>query len=413
MTKSLLRIIACVSIALMCSSVPAAGQTQTTSRQSPSTEPHPAVRLSAWYWLNSAPKSDWKGDFVTMKQLGFTDVLLCWGIDITAVRTRKSDTMQALKWAHEAGIGVYLLIWHPHANSLPRDPTFAQVGPDGKPLNSFDVFNPEWRSTQWKAYLEEVASTYRDEPALSGYAFDDSFGGGSYSYGPFEQKAFGAPLPKKPGEPQWDRWTSLRQQWWEDWARDTVGYIRTADPNPNHEIYIEDTVGRITNTKAAEAMGLDFARVARHFDAVGGYTTPRWTSTPDSDQKAEQLTTRAIESVRKIIGPDKKMIYTFWSANIAEEMKPGPAKHPTAAEIKAVCQQALKLGIRHLDMYGYRIGEYRVSKEEQARMVPPEPAPYVLTGQFPQKFMWDRPEIHDELAKYLRGLNNAKLNSAK
>jgi hypothetical protein len=64
-------------------------------------------------------------------------------------------------------------------------------------------------------------------------------------------------------------------------------------------------------------------------------------------------------------------------------------------------------------MYGYRIGEYRVSKEEQARMVPPEPAPYVLTGQFPQKFMWDRPEIHDELAKYLRGLNNAKLNSAK
>jgi hypothetical protein len=43
-----------------------------------------------------------------------------------------------------------------------------------------------------------------------------------------------------------------------------------------------------------------------------------------------------------------------------------------------------------------------------ARMVPAEPAPYILTGQFPGKFMWDRPEIHQELSKYLIGLNQAK-----
>ena len=65
----------------------------------------------------------------------------------------------------------------------------------------------------------------------------------------------------------------------------------------------------------------------------------------------------------------------------------------------------MKLGVRHLDMYGFRIGEYRVSRDEMARMVPAEPAPYVLTGQFPQKFMWDRPEIQTDLGTYLRGLN--------
>jgi hypothetical protein len=27
------------------------------------------VRVSAWYWLNAAPKADWEGDFITMKNL--------------------------------------------------------------------------------------------------------------------------------------------------------------------------------------------------------------------------------------------------------------------------------------------------------------------------------------------------------
>ncbi|HZZ42150.1 MAG TPA: hypothetical protein VFE58_04375 [Tepidisphaeraceae bacterium] len=369
---------------------------------------HPRVRISAWYWLNSAPHSDWKGDFTTMKQMGFTDVLLCWGLDISAVATRKTDTKLALQYAHEAGIGVYLLIWHPHANSLPQDPKFMQISADGKQLPAFDVFNPEWRSTQWKSYLQDVASTYRNEPALTGYAFDDSFSGGVYSYGPFEQQAFGSPLPHKPSDPNWDKWVKIRQQWWEDWASDTVSYIRSADPDPNHEIYIEDTVGSITNTKRADDKGLDFARVAMHFDAVGGYTTPVWSDSPDSAAKVSKLTTNAIQSVRKIIGPGKKMIYTFWSADISEERKPGPAAHPTAAEIQSVCEDALKLGVFQLDMYGYRIGEYKATREEMARMVPPEPAPYILTGQFPQKFIWDRPEIHDALAAYLHTLNSKK-----
>src|SRR5580700_833552 len=74
----------------------------------------PQVRVSAWYWLNSAPKENWEGDFVTMKHLGFTDVLLCWGLDLSGIITRKEETKQALQWAHKAGIGVYLIVWQPY-----------------------------------------------------------------------------------------------------------------------------------------------------------------------------------------------------------------------------------------------------------------------------------------------------------
>jgi hypothetical protein len=363
------------------------------------------VRISAWYWLNSAPKESWEGDFVTMKNLGFTDVLMCWGLDLAGIVTRKTETRQAMQSARRAGLGVYLIVWQPSANSLPRDPEFLQVDATGKQLDTLDVFNPKWRSTQWKTFLQDVAKTYGPESGFAGYVLDDSFGSANISYGPFEEKLFGAPLPRKPGEPHWDEWTKAREGWWEDWAKDTISYIRAIDPTPEHIIYLEDTIGRITNPKQQASIGLDFNRVARHFDAVGGYTSPTWTTNADSDKKVLQLTEKAILSVRKMVGPEKKIIYTFWSANIAEERKPGPAMYPTAAQIQAVCEKALELGVRHLDMYGYRIGEYRATREEMARMMPREPAPYILTGQFPQKFLWDRPEIQSELGAYLRSLN--------
>jgi hypothetical protein len=370
--------------------------------------PSPTVRISAWYWLNSAPKEQWKSDFARMKQMGFTDVLICWGVDISAVATRKADTRQALQWANEAGIGVYLLIWHPNANSLPRNPKFMQVSSTGQQLDSFDVFNPAWRSTQWKNYLSDVVRTYHDEPALRGYAFDDSFDGPAYSYGDYEKHAFGEPLPTRPGEPRWDEWVKIRQGWWEDWAKDTVSYIRAADPDMSHEIYIEDIVSSIADPKLAASHGLDFARVAKHFDSVGGYDEPGWTDASDSNAQVAKATSNDIDSIRSIVGPDKNITYTFWCANAAEERKLGPAVHPTALEIKVVCQVALKKGIRHLDMYGYRIGDYEVGNQDPTKVVPPEPSPYELTGQFPRKFLWDRLNIQKELGIYLRGLNSQK-----
>lgn len=368
-------------------------------------KPKPQVRVSAWYWLNSAPKTEWEHDFRTMKHLGFTDVLLGWGLDAAAVATRKAETKQAMQWAHGAGIGAYLIVWHPQANSLARVAGFMHMDANGKQLDTFDVFNPQWRSTQWKSYLQEVAKAYGDEPAMAGYVFDDSFAEGENSYGVYEKKAFGSPLPRTRTDPGWNEWTKSRQGWWEDWAKDTVRYLRAIDAHREHVIYLEDYIGSITNPGKHADMGLDFARVAKHFDAVGGYTTPNWNSDPDADNKVSQLTTSAIEGVRKMVGPKKQIVYTFWSANYWEERKPGPAAYPSAAQIQKVCEDALKLGIRHIDMYGFRIGEYQATKEEMARMVPAEPAPYVVTGQFPRKFLWDRLEVQSDLGIYLRGLN--------
>lgn len=368
----------------------------------------PQVRVSAWYWLNSAPKVDWEGDFVTMKNLGFTDVLLGWGLDLSGVATRVPDTRQAMQYAHKAGLRVYLIVWQPSANSLPRSPEYMQVDSAGHQLETFDVFNPQWRGTEWKAYLQKIATAYGHEPAMAGYVFDDSFGAGGtgvVSYGKYEQRTFGAPLPRKPGDPRWDEWVKAREGWWDDWARDTVGYIRAVDPNRQHEIYLEDYLPSIIDANRPDNVGLDFSRVARHFDAVGGYTTTSWDSSPDSGKQAAEKSTEALTSIRKMIGPDKQIIYTFWVANQPEERKAGPAAYPTAEQIQLICEAALKFGIHHLDMYGYRIGDYDVKREDLPKFMPPDPAPYRLTGQFPQKFLWDRPQVHQQLADYLRSLN--------
>lgn len=368
----------------------------------------PRIRISAWYWLNSAPKVDWQGDFVTMKNLGFTDVLLGWGLDISAAGTRIQDTREAMHSANQAGLHAYLFVWQPTANSLPRSPEAMQVDSAGHQLDSFDVFNPQWRSTEWKSYLQKVARAYAHEPGMSGYVFDDSFEAGgnrTISYGAYEKRVFGEPLPRKPGDPRWDAWCKARERWWQDWARDTVQYIRAVDPDPHHEIYLEDYFPNIVGPGQRGSLGLDFLKVAQYFDAVGGYTTTSWDSSPDSGEKAAEKTVEALTKIRKMIGNQKQIIYTFWVANQPEERKPGAAQYPTSDQIRMLCEAALRLGIRHLDMYGYRIGDYVIDKKDMARWVPPEPAPYKLTGQFPEKFLWDRPQVHQGLADFLRSLN--------
>lgn len=378
------------------------------------------VRISAWYWLNSAPKADWQGDFVTMRNLGFTDVVLCWGIDLGALRfkAREADTREAMRWAQRAGLGAYLVIWQPTANSLKRRTTYEQVDSAGHHLFSFDVFNAEWRRTEWKQYLQEVARAFGAEPAMRGYIFDDSFtegpvggpygkaGTGIVSYGSYERKQFGRPLPRTPSDPRWKEWVKVREGWWEDWARDTVRYIRQVDPDPQHIIYLEDPAGNALNPNVKNAIGLDLTRVARHFDAVGAYTSASWDSSPNSGDRVAQHTRDVLTQVQKVIHPAKLKIYTFWVANPPEERKPGPARFPTVEQIRKICQTALQLGIRDLDMYGYRIGDYRVtSNATLTKFSPGTGLTYPLTDQFPLKFLWDRPQIHDPLATYLRSLN--------
>lgn len=379
------------------------------------------LRISAWYWLNAAPKAEWERDFRAMQDMGFTDVVLCWGLDAAAFGLRMQDTREAMRAAHRAGLGAYIVFWHPVHNSLERRPEFQQIDIAGRLRFAFDVFHPEWRATQWKEYLQRVARAYRDEPAMAGYVLDDSFGVGPIgsfggpmgpreeqviSYGAVERRMFGAEPPRSRSDPAWAKWVEARAAWWEEWARDTVSCLRAEDPNPRHEIYLEDEA-HVLETAKRDAVGLDFARLAKHFDVVAAYTATPWEG-PDTGARVVQTTRDVIRRTRLLVGKDKKLIYTFWVANLAELRAPGPARYPTVDQVRQIAEAALEAGIRHLDMYGYRIGEYRVEESDWPKARPGAGPTYPLTGQFPRKYLWDRPELHGELRSYLRSLHAAK-----
>jgi hypothetical protein len=373
------------------------------------------LRISAWYWLNSAPRDEWERDFRKMAHLGFTHVDLCWGLDAAAWTFRVEDTKYALQTCRRAGLGAYFVVWHPVHNSLPRSPEFQQVDAAGQLRFAFNTFNVEWRETQWKQYLQTLARIYAQDPAFAGYIFDDSFSigpingiggpGGApsarfISYSEEDRRRFGKAPPKQISDPDWVEWTEVRARWWADWARDTNRFIRDVDANAQHEIYLEDEE-HILSQAARDATGVDFGRTARAFDAVGAYTEPRWDGKPDADKRAAEQTLSVLEKTRAAVGPGKKIIYTFWAGNALELRAPGPAKYPTVDQIREICEAALKFGIRHLDMYGFRIGDFIVTDENWPQKRPPAEGPYPLADPFPQKYLYDRPELHERLAEYL------------
>ena len=128
----------------------------------------------------------------------------------------------------------------------------------------------------------------------------------------------------------------------------------------------------------------------------------RWDDKPDSGARAVEEARTVIEKTRAAVGQGKKFIYTFWVGNILELRKPGPATYPTFEQIREICEAALGMGIRHLDMYGYRIGDFVVTDENWPKKRPPAQGPYPLTDPFPGKYLYDRPELHGQLEEYLR-----------
>ena len=370
--------------------------------------------------VESAPKSEWARDFKNMADMGFTHVALCWGLDAAAWTVRKEDTKNALDYSRRAGIGVYFIVWHPTHNSLPRKPEFQQMDVAGRLRFSFDTFNEQWRQTQWKEYLQAVAKLYSHHPAFSGYIFDDTFIPGPIdniagpagkpeeryiSYNQYDKQKFGKEPPRTASDKSWAEWTEARAKWWVDWAQDTMRFLREVDHDANHEIYLEDTES-VLSQEVKNTVGVDFGRVAQPWDAVGAYTEPRWDGTPESNRKAVEHTKNVLARTRSAVGPEKKIIYTFWVANVLELRNPGPAKYPTAAQIKEICEAALSAGVRHLDMYGYRIGDFVVTAQNWPEKRPGPTGDYKLTDQYPKKHLYDRVELHEELKTYLRSLTS-------
>jgi hypothetical protein len=371
--------------------------------------PPAPLRISTWYWLNAAKPGDWETDLRDTHNLGFTDVILCWGLDAAAFGQRTADTHRVLQLANRHGLSGYIMLWHPTHNSLPRNPEFEQVDADGKHRFTFDTFNPEWRRSQWKQYLQKVAAEYKSEPGLAGYVFDDSFQMGpidyfggrsgtrkdqSISYNAADIKLFGSNPPRSRADAAWPKWIAARAGWWEEWAQDTASFIRAVDPNPKHELYLEDT-DHVLGEEIRNSAGVDFGRVARHFDAVGAYTYSPFDE--DSGAQAAEHTRDVLRRTRAVVGPDKEIIYTFWAYNIKEVRNAGPAKLPTIDQIRQIALAAVESGIRHLDLYGYRIGDWDVTPEMWPKMRPGTGPTYPVVGQFPGKFLFDRMEIRSQL----------------
>ncbi|MEW5979487.1 MAG: beta-galactosidase [Acidobacteriota bacterium] len=411
--------------------------------QASSAEAGQGLRISTWYWLNSTSSDRWEADFHRIAEAGFTDVVLCWGLHSDGVLLQKEATRRALDWCAKAGLGGYLLVWHPTANGLSRRPEYQQVDNHGNRLFSFNLYHPGWRATQWKDYLQSVARTYREHPALAGYLFDDTFMPGrigsfrgatagdfvSYAAGDAErfrrwlqsryqslerlQKAWGTRfanwadirLPRKieaGASAAWADWCAARAEWLEAWALDTVRLLREVDGDPRHEIYLEDTrfaLGMDSRQSqdshrpitVSDTVGLDFGRVARRFDAVCGYTFFRWEG-PNALSAALEATTKTLTYTRERVSDHPKLIYTFWVSD-ADLDKPLPLTSPTAEQIIAVAEAALGLGLRHVDYYGYRIGDWRTDEDEWERLRPISGRPYPLTRPLQGRFLCDRPEV--------------------
>ena len=374
------------------------------------------VRISCWYWLNSAPKQQWPHDFKAMKKLGITDVVMVWGLDATAFSTRTTDSKEAIAEAFQAGLGSYLFVWHARHNAMPHDPRYQQVDAGGHVLYAFDTFNPDWRHGQWKQYLQQLAREYGHQEGMAGYVFDNSFAIGniatidgaapalkdSYlSYGRYEQSMFKKHLPTTRDDPTWIAWTKMREQWWSDWADDTQKAIRSIDHDPRHTIILEDGDNTIDQDAQARS-GFALGSVIEHFDVMSAYLAPNYAK--DSPQDPGKATTEYLSRIRAAIGRDKELTLSLRLSDGDTEDLPGHAESPTLAQIKGCIDAALKTGVRNIDLYGYRMGVYHLDEAGWIKFQPGSGATYPLTGEIKGKFLVDRPELWAGLSDYFRSI---------
>ncbi len=422
-------------------------------------EPDKKVRFSVWYWLNAVPREKWSDDFSTIAKNGFTDVILCWGYDLSAFRLRKQDSLEALEICRRNNLGAFLLIWHPIHNSLllEADPEHLQVDNLGNRRFSFNLFSPEWRNSQWKTYLQDLAFTYKASEAFSGYALDDSFAlgpissfggvegvkaGDFVSYSESDAERFREWLrsryetlsrlndnwasdysdwsdltPPKTidNESIWKDWTDARTEWLEDWARDTMRFIREVDSDPDHIVYIED-LASVLGTESSksdfsprpinvvDAMGLRFGQVTRHFDRLGAYTMPSSVDSEDALEKALELTDAVVEETIAQAGSADQLVYTFWISDSKQVSSPGPVTRPTAEEIWKVSELAIEKGVNHIDYYAFDVGGASlVDEAEWKRYLPGSDANYPLAKQFRQTWLKDRPDgVLEELGLLIK-----------
>lgn len=411
------------------------------------------LRFSTWYWLNSIQREKWDSDFQSVAASGFSHVILCWGLDAAAVLSQYQNTRHALDLCGKHGLKAYLFIWHPRHNSLPRRPEFQQVDNRDNTLFTFNLFHAGWRATQWKDYLQRVARAYKDHPAFAGYLFDDTFSigpvgyfggepgkklGDFVSYSAHDMTEFRRWLRKKYGSLReveqawqvtfsswesiqapreitsentvaWNDWCRARLQWLREWAGDTVNFIRAVDKSHDHAICLEDGVyilGKQRTTEASirpvtmrDTLGMDFEFVAGPFDEFCAYAAYHWDvpNALDTNRASVAGTIQAVSAK----GTDRsKVICAFWVADRSSRLD-----LPTASQILSLAEAAIRLGVRHVNYYAFRVGDARVTRQDWPTARPGAEFEYPITKALPGRYLCDKPDLLRELADGHRRLD--------
>jgi hypothetical protein len=157
-----------------------------------------------------------------------------------------------------------------------------------------------------------------------------------------------------------------------------------------------------------DIIGIDFGYVMQPFDAVCGYTFFHW---DDASALAEaiKVTQNTISLMTAKLKSSKKIIYTFWITDV-DINKPLPLQYPDAEQIISISKEALRLGVRHIDFYGYRIGDWRVYATLGDKAKPGANPNYPIIPPLAQRFLCDRHEVLNQLKQQLPALKNSITN---
>ena len=202
-----------------------------------------------------------------------------------------------------------------------------------------------------------------------------------------------------PRDPGWAKWTAFRQHAWANWAKETRQAIRAIDANPQHAIILEDGENTIDPDTEARA-GLDLQQVIPAFDRMSAYWAPNY-SEAGGNEHLEAGIRDYLTRIRAAVGPDKELALSLRLSESSSEDLPGPASYPNLAQIQRAIGAALALGIRNIDLYGYRMGVYHLDGPGWRQYQPGSASSYPLTGQIEGKFLCDRKELWPGLKAYL------------
>ena len=102
-----------------------------------------------------------------------------------------------------------------------------------------------------------------------------------------------------------------------------------------------------------------------------------------------------LQELRAQVGDGKQIIYCFWVAD-ADFRKPA-GEFPNAQQITRITEAALKLGVRHISYYAYRIGDWRLTQSQWEAFASHQTPDYPLAGPVPNRFLCDRPSLRQQL----------------